>query len=121
VLGETKKRKKQNNNQEGPTDLNKIIRLVMDRDFDPVIVFSFSKKECETYAMLTSKQDFNSEDEKELVVEVFNNAIDALSDDDKTLPQVVSLLPILKRGIGIHHGGLLPILKEVIEILFQEV
>lgn len=52
--------------------------------------------------------------------EVFNNAIDALSDDDKTLPQVESLLPILKRGIGIHHGGLLPILKEVIEILFQE-
>jgi ATP-dependent RNA helicase DOB1 len=26
----------------------------------------------------------------------------------------------LKRGIGIHHSGLLPILKEVIEILFQE-
>lgn len=26
----------------------------------------------------------------------------------------------MKRGIGIHHGGLLPILKEVIEILFQE-
>lgn len=52
---------------------------------------------------------------------MFNNAIDALSDDDKTLPQVESLLPILRRGIGIHHGGLLPILKEVIEILFQEV
>jgi len=27
---------------------------------------------------------------------------------------------LLKRGIGIHHSGLLPILKEVIEILFQE-
>lgn len=38
---------------------------------------------------------------------------------DKTLPQVVSILPLLKRGIGIHHGGLLPILKEIIEILFQ--
>jgi hypothetical protein len=30
------------------------------------------------------------------------------------------VLPLLKKGIGIHHGGLLPILKEVIEILFQE-
>lgn len=28
--------------------------------------------------------------------------------------------PILERGIGIHHGGLLPIVKEAIEILFQE-
>ena len=30
------------------------------------------------------------------------------------------MLPLLQRGIGIHHGGLLPILKEVIEILFGE-
>ena len=34
--------------------------------------------------------------------------------------QVSKVLPMLERGIGIHHGGLLPILKEVIEILFQE-
>lgn len=30
------------------------------------------------------------------------------------------MLPLLKRGIGVHHSGLLPVLKEVIEILFQE-
>ena len=30
------------------------------------------------------------------------------------------MLPLLKRGIGIHHSGLLPILKETIEILFSE-
>ena len=47
------------------------------------------------------------------------NAIDSLSEDDKKLPQLDAILPLLKRGVGIHHGGLLPILKEVIEILFQ--
>jgi antiviral helicase SKI2 len=26
---------------------------------------------------------------------------------------------LLKRGIGVHHGGLLPIMKEVVEILFS--
>ncbi|XVF14706.1 hypothetical protein REPUB_Repub09cG0084500 [Reevesia pubescens] len=36
------------------------------------------------------------------------------------LLQVSNMLPLLKRGIGVHHSGLLPILKEVIEILFQE-
>lgn len=41
--------------------------------------------------------------------------IDALG-----IPQVEHVLPLLKRGIGIHHGGLLPILKETIEILFSE-
>uniref|UniRef100_A0A4W5L5G7 Uncharacterized protein n=1 Tax=Hucho hucho TaxID=62062 RepID=A0A4W5L5G7_9TELE len=60
------------------------------------------------------------DEEKQLVEEVFNNAVDCLSDDDKKLPQVENVLPLLKRGIGIHHGGLLPILKETIEILFSE-
>jgi hypothetical protein len=36
-----------------------------------------------------------------------------------THTQVQTILPLLKRGVGIHHGGLLPILKEIIEILFQ--
>ena len=52
--------------------------------------------------------------------EVFTNAIDCLSEEDKKIPQVEHILPLLKRGIGIHHSGLLPILKEVTEILFQE-
>lgn len=30
------------------------------------------------------------------------------------------ILPLLRRGIGIHHSGLLPIIKETIEILFGE-
>lgn len=40
--------------------------------------------------------------------------------DDQRLPQVNAILPMLKRGIGVHHSGLLPIVKEVIEVLFQE-
>ncbi len=51
---------------------------------------------------------------------MFNNAIDSLAEDDKKLPQVENILPLLKRGVGLHHSGLLPILKEVVEILFQE-
>lgn len=59
-------------------------------------------------------------EEKKLVDEVFNNAMDVLSEEDRKLPQVENVLPLLRRGIGIHHGGLLPILKETIEILFAE-
>ncbi|KAG8195554.1 hypothetical protein JTE90_002180 [Oedothorax gibbosus] len=98
----------------------KIVKMIMERNFAPVIVFSFSKKECESYAMQMAKLDFNSAEEKPLVEEVFKNAMDVLSDEDKKLPQVEHVLPLLKRGIGIHHSGLLPILKETIEILFSE-
>ncbi len=51
---------------------------------------------------------------------MFNNAISLLSDEDRVLPAIELLLPILRRGVGVHHSGLLPILKEIIEILFQE-
>jgi len=34
--------------------------------------------------------------------------------------QVEHVLPFLRKGIGIHHSGLLPLLKETIEILFAE-
>ncbi|KAK3549494.1 hypothetical protein QTP86_002386 [Hemibagrus guttatus] len=104
----------------GPSNVFKIVKMIMERNFQPVIIFSFSKKECEAYALQVSKLDFNTDDEKKLVEEVFSNAIDCLSDEDKKLPQVEHVLPLLKRGIGIHHGGLLPILKETIEILFSE-
>ncbi|XP_077980932.1 exosome RNA helicase MTR4-like isoform X2 [Glandiceps talaboti] len=104
----------------GPSNCFKIVKMIMERNFAPVIVFSFSKKECEAYALQMSKLDFNTSAEKNLVEEVFNNAIDCLSDEDKKLPQVEHVLPLLKRGIGIHHSGLLPILKETIEILFSE-
>ena len=62
--------------------------MIMERSLQPVIIFSFSRRDCEALALQMSKLDFNSTREKELVDEVFTNAIDCLSDDDKQLPQV---------------------------------
>lgn len=105
-------------------ECSKVLQTMMDKGMAPVIVFSFSKKECETYALAITKNsgsgDYNTEDEKKLVQEVFSNAISILSDEDQQLPQVKDVLPLLKRGIGIHHSGMLPVLKETIEILFGE-
>jgi ATP-dependent RNA helicase DOB1 len=94
--------------------------MIMLKNYNPVIVFAFSKRECEALALTLSKMEFNTNDEQELVNSIFTNAIENLAPDDRALPQIANLLPLLKRGVGIHHGGLLPILKEVIEILFQE-
>lgn len=87
--------------------------MIMVQNFAPVIVFAFSKRETENLATGLAKLDFNTDEEKNMVDEVFSNAISGLSEDDRKLPQIEQLLPLLKRGIGIHHGGLLPILKEV--------
>nr|WCZ58335.1 exosome RNA helicase MTR4 [Paratrimastix eleionoma] len=102
------------------SDIYKIVKMIMEKNYQPVIAFCFSKRDVEKRALSMSKLDFNTEEEKALVDSVFTNAIDSLSDDDKSLPQIQHLLPLLKRGIGIHHSGLLPLLKEIVEILFQE-
>lgn len=95
-------------------------QMIMERKFQPVIVFSFSRRECEQYALSMSKLDFNTDEEKDAVENIFGSAIEVLSEEDRNLPAIDLILPLLKRGIGVHHSGLLPILKEVIEILFQE-
>lgn len=116
--GAGKKRKPQKNGE--ASDIYKIVKMCLERDYQPVIIFSFSKRECERHAQAMAKIDFSDAEERQLIDTIFTNATELLSDDDKQLPQVTNILPILRRGIGIHHSGLLPLLKEVIEILFQE-
>ena len=106
--------------QKGPSDIYKIVRMIMMKNYNPVIVFSFSKRECENLALQMSSMTFNDDSEKAMVTKVFQSALEMLSEEDKKLPQIEHILPLLRRGIGIHHSGLLPILKEAIEILFQE-
>lgn len=107
-------------NKDGLLDIYKIVKMIYMKRYNPVIVFSFSKRDCEALALKMSKLDFNNDDERAALTKIFENAISLLPENDKELPQIKNILPLLRRGIGIHHSGLLPILKEIIEILFQE-
>lgn len=118
--GKGKDKKLNKGGNRGPSDIYKIVRMIMTKNYNPVIVFSFSKRDCESYAIQMSTMSFNEDSEKAMVSKVFDSALEMLSPEDKDLPQIQHLLPLLRRGIGIHHSGLLPILKETIEILFQE-
>jgi ATP-dependent RNA helicase DOB1 len=114
------KRTNKGNATDEKSDIQKIIRMIMKKNFHPVIVFNFSKRECEALALKTSSMSFNPPDQKAMVDKVFENALQSLSEEDRKLPQIAHILPLLRKGIGVHHSGLLPILKETIEILFQE-
>ncbi|KAI1054156.1 hypothetical protein LB506_010460 [Fusarium annulatum] len=118
--GKGKNKKTNKGGADSGSDISKIIRMTIKKKFNPVIVFNFSKRECENLAMNISSLSFNDDSEKAMVRKVFNSAIESLSEGDRELPQIINLLPLLERGIGVHHSGLLPILKETIEILFQE-
>ena len=147
-------RKLENCNQKSNKNLNnkkigtkmsliKLIKALYREKFCPVIVFSFSKRECEMNALdlfkykplqkskydsknIKKKEtkekiiDFNTDEEKEKIEKIYLSAISKLSEDDQKMPNIQNFLPLLQRGIGVHHGGMLPILKELVELLFQE-
>ncbi|OMO82728.1 hypothetical protein COLO4_22854 [Corchorus olitorius] len=69
------------------SDIFKLVKMIILRQYDPVIIFSFSKRECEFLAMQMSKMDLNDDDEKANIETIFWSAMDMLSDDDKKLPQ----------------------------------
>lgn len=94
--------------------------MITERSFQPVIIFSFSRRECEQHAMSVSKLVLNNEEEKEAVEQVFHSAISCLNEEDRDLPAIELMLPLLKNGIAVHHSGLLPVIKELVELLFQE-
>lgn len=56
--------KKKKNLSQG-SDLSKIIKTIMERQLDPVIIFSFSKKDVESYARsICTKYDLTTKAEK---------------------------------------------------------
>ena len=116
----TQKAKKQRQSNTAKNDILKIVKMCQERNYLPVIVFAFSKKECESNMLSLRHVDLTRDDEKALIQQVFENALATLSEEDRELPQIQSMLPFLLRGIGIHHGGLLNVLREIVEILFQE-
>lgn len=141
--GAPSERKGRKGGIKGVSSCFKLVKMIMERNMQPVIVFSFSRNNCESFALELSKLDFNSgtcnwavcstldvecvkdfhivlycicsctiygmlvrckwnvcdayefpfnpAEEKSLVKEVFTNAIDCLSEDDKKLPQVCAM------------------------------
>ena len=86
----------------------------------PACIFVFSKKRCEENADALSAQDFCTAAEKSATHMIIERSIARLKPDDRNLPQIRRLRELLARGIAVHHGGLLPIVKEVVEILFAK-
>ncbi|KAK9168229.1 hypothetical protein Syun_000369 [Stephania yunnanensis] len=84
----------------------------------PVIIFCFSKNRCDKSADNLPGTDLTSSSEKSAIRIFCDKAFSRLKGSDRNLPQVVRVQNLLRRGIGVHHAGLLPIVKEVVEMLF---
>ena len=103
-------------------EVGRVILACRDQGMLPAIVFCSARRECETLArhLVQQQQQLLGEQEADDVEQVFESAVRTLSEEDRALPQVRALLPLLRGGVGLHHSGLLPLLREVVELLFAE-
>ena len=59
-----------------------------------------------------------SKEEKERINNFYDIAITNIPNKEKNIPQIEYIRQLLQYGLGVHHSGILPILKEIIEILY---
>jgi ATP-dependent RNA helicase DOB1 len=78
--GRNKQGKTKKGGQKGPSDIYKIVKMIMLKNNNPVIVFAFSKRECEALALQMSKLEFNTDDEKVSSAEVNSGSRRGCSD-----------------------------------------
>ncbi|XP_059571217.1 superkiller complex protein 2 [Alligator mississippiensis] len=96
-----------------------LLSLLRRRDQLPVVAFTFSRNRCDEHASMLTTADLTTGAEKSEIHVFFHKCISRLKGTDRQLPQVLHMVELLKRGIGVHHSGILPILKEVVEMLFS--
>ncbi|KAG8190787.1 hypothetical protein JTE90_005823 [Oedothorax gibbosus] len=95
-----------------------LLRHLEKLDLLPAVCFTFSRKRCNLHAETLMCIDLTTQKEKGEIDMFFKHCISKLKDEDKKLPQVVKMGRQLQNGLGVHHSGILPILKEVVEKLF---
>lgn len=95
-----------------------IVNYLKSKDLLPAVVFVFSKKRCEEYADWLEGVNFCNGKEKSQIFMFIEKSVTRLKKEDRELPQILKIRSLLERGIAVHHGGLLPIVKELIEMLF---
>ncbi|MDQ4045093.1 MAG: DEAD/DEAH box helicase, partial [Chloroflexota bacterium] len=99
---------------------HEIIEQLEERDLLPAIYFLFSRNDCQAYAeRLAALHPLQiSDDQKAQIEFIVNTYIESLREEDRQLDQVNVIRSLAVKGIGFHHAGLLPVLKQLVEVLF---
>jgi superfamily II RNA helicase len=103
--------------------LNNLTLFLREKEMLPAIAFVFSRKHVElcareiTTPLLEddSKIPYIVRRECEQIVRKLPNFREYLE-----LPEYVELCSLLEKGIGIHHSGMIPILREIVEIMISK-
>jgi len=103
--------------------LNNVAKHMFDNNMLPAICFVLSRKALEqcakeiTVPLLEddSKVSYIVRKECEQIIRKLPNYQEYLN-----LPEYLNIVTLLEKGIAIHHAGIMPILREMVELLFAK-
>ena len=103
--------------------LNNLVKHLRENDMLPAICFVFSRKSVEscakelTFPVLEddSKIPYEIEKETRQILRRLPNF-----EEYMRLPEFIELSALLSKGIGIHHSGMIPILREMVELFISK-
>jgi len=104
--------------------LDELITYLNNNGMLPAICFVFSRKHVELAAKEITKCLFEKDSgipaiiEKEcrhIIMSKLTNYKEYIN-----LPEYLELVALLEKGIAIHHAGMIPVLREMVELLFEK-
>ena len=96
--------------------MNQTINMLSEKSLLPALMFVFSRKDCEKYAKKVDSMLIDSSDAASVkhIVDFHLHRYPSVT----STAQYHDLVELLMKGIAYHHSGLMPLLKEIVEILF---
>jgi superfamily II RNA helicase len=103
--------------------INQVSKHLVENEMLPALCYVFSRKKLEICANeitanlleFDSKIPYTIDNECEQIIRKLPNFKEYLH-----LPEYVHLVSLLRKGVGIHHAGMMSILREIVEILFAK-
>jgi ATP-dependent RNA helicase HelY len=97
-----------------------IVDALAAKDLLPAIYFLFSRNDCQAFAerLAVMRPNLVTERQVGLIDQTIEAILAGMRPEDRELQQVQTMIALARKGIGFHHAGLLPILKQLVEVLF---
>ena len=104
-----------------PHVLNNVCEYMVQNEMLPALCFVLSRKQLETAAHevtvglleFDSKVPYTAAYECEQIIRKLPNYKEYLE-----LPEYIQMVKLIEKGIAIHHSGVMPVLKEMVELLY---
>lgn len=103
--------------------INQVCKYMFENNLLPAVLFILSRKQI---GAVSREITANLLEDDSKIPYIIHKECDEIlrklpnGDEYRQLPEYIEMVKLLEKGIGIHHSGVIPILREITEILFSK-